>query len=99
MKLVYSTEAKADLGEIGEWIGQDSNVRAETFIAELRHACEKIADMPRAFPLLPHRPESGLRRRPYKSYLIFYIITEDGVAIARVVHAARDYEKILFPDD
>jgi plasmid stabilization system protein ParE len=84
-----------DLKEIGEWIAQESNVRSETFVEELRRACESLGHMPRAFPRMD-RP-ADLRRKPYKSYLIFYAILDDAVQIARVIHAARDYMRLLFP--
>ena len=41
----------------------------------------------------------GLRRRIYGSYLIFYRIRDDTVEVLHVLHGARDYDKILFPDD
>jgi toxin ParE1/3/4 len=87
-----------DLAEIGEWISQENNGRAQTFVEELRRACDSLGDMPRAYPLLSRYPESGIRRKPYRSYLIFYWIKNDAVEILRVIHAARDYETLLFPD-
>lgn len=97
MKVVYSAEARADFAVIGLWIAEDNPVRAETFVDELHAACEALADMPRAFQLLPHRKGSGIRRRPYGRYLIFYRAGADRVEIVRVLHGARDYEAVLFP--
>jgi plasmid stabilization system protein ParE len=97
MRVIYSAEAHNDFASIGLWIAADNPVRAEPFIEELHGACEALADMPRAFPLLPHRKESGIRRRPIASYLIFYRTNDDEVEILRVLHGARDYEQLLFP--
>jgi len=53
--------------------------------------------MPRAYPILPHRRESQIRRKPYRNYLIFYRVRKDAVEILHVLHGARDYERLLFP--
>jgi plasmid stabilization system protein ParE len=55
--------------------------------------------MPRAFPLLPRHEESGIRRRPFGGYLIFYRVLDDAVEVLEVIHGARDYESVLFPTD
>jgi plasmid stabilization system protein ParE len=47
----------------------------------------------------PGHEEGGIRRRPWGNYLIFYRVGDDSVQILHVLHGARDYEKILFPDD
>jgi plasmid stabilization system protein ParE len=98
VKVVFTAEAEGDLQSIGDWIAQDSNVRATSFVRELRLACAALGNMPRAYPLLPHHAERLIRRKPFRSYLIFYWIKRDRVEILHVVHAARDYEKILFPE-
>jgi plasmid stabilization system protein ParE len=35
---------------------------------------------------------------PMEIYLIFYRVSDEGVEILHVLHGARDYEAILFPD-
>ena len=52
--------------------------------------------MPR--PLVPRFERHGIRRRPYGDYLIFYRVEEDRVAIVHILHGARDYERLLFPE-
>ena len=95
MKAIVSAKAEMDLQEIGDWISQDSNERAGSFVRELRLACEALGDMPRAFPLVSRRLR--MRRKPYRSYLIFYKVGRDRVEVVRIIHAARDYRKILLP--
>ena len=55
--------------------------------------------MPRAFPLLPDWEDRGVRRRSHGNYLIFYRVHADQVEVLHVLHGARDYERILFPDE
>lgn len=35
------------------------------------------------------------RVRGFDSYLVFYFPKEDGIAIERVIHASRDYQRVL----
>jgi toxin ParE1/3/4 len=43
------------------------------------------------------RPElaPGLRSLPFGSYLLFYRVSDDGIDLVRVLHAARDLETIF----
>jgi plasmid stabilization system protein ParE len=97
VKVVYATAARTDFADIGLWIAEDSPARAASFVDELYNACERLAGMPKAFPVIPRRSASGIRRRPYREYLIFYRAMRGRVEIVRIIHGARDYEKILFP--
>jgi plasmid stabilization system protein ParE len=98
VKVVVSASAEADIRNIGDWIARDNPVRAASFVRELRDACETLADMPRAFPLVSHRAKPGIRRKSYRNYLIFYSIGKTRVEVLHVLHGARDYERILFPE-
>ena len=99
MKLVFTDEAKADLLHIGESIAKDNPVRAFTFVDELEGRCARLTGMPRAYPLVPRHENSGVRRVPHGDYLIFYRVTADTVEILHILHGARDYEPIMFPDE
>ena len=99
MKLVFTDEAKADLLYIGGRIATDNPVRAITFVDEIEERCARLTTMPRAYPLVPRHEDSGVRRVPHGDYLIFYRVGADTVEILHVLHGARDYEAILFPDE
>ncbi len=98
MNVVVSEAALDDLMRIGRAIAADNPLRAETFVTELYDRCRRLADMPRAYPLIPNWEDRGVRRRTYRDYLIFYRLPEETVEILRVLHGAREYEPILFPD-
>ena len=98
MIVVLTDTAIADPIAIGQFIQTDNPQRAETFVAQLEVRCHQLGSMPRAFPLVPRYEDHGVRRRPYHDYLIFYRIAADRVEILHVLHGARDYERILFPD-
>ena len=98
MIVVYTYEAEADLEHIGDYIALDNPRRAMTFVAELIDRCERLADMPRAYPLVPRYQSSGVRRLPHGEYLIFYRASIDRVEIVHVLNGAQDYEALQFPE-
>lgn len=98
MIVVITGAAEADLESIGDWIAADNPTRALTFVQELRRRCETLAHSPRGHALVPHFEHLGIRRRVYRDYLIFYRIIRDTIEVLHVLHGARDYESILFPD-
>lgn len=99
MRVVLTEAALDDLVAIGRTIAQEAPGRAGTFVDELYERCLRLGDMPRAYPLLPGWEDKGVRRRIHGSYLIFYRIGPDTIEILHILHGARDYERILFPDD
>ena len=99
MIVVISDAAEAELEAIGDWIAEGNPTRALSFVMELRRRCEALSDMPTGFPLVPRYKHLGIRRRPYGDYLIFYRVLNDTVEILHVLHRARDYEPILFPNE
>jgi toxin ParE1/3/4 len=98
MIVVITDEAEADLERIGDYIAADNPVRAGTFVRELRQKCETLVDTPHGYPLVPRREHLGVRRRPHGNYLIFYRVGTEVVEVLHVLHGARDYERVLFPD-
>ena len=99
MKVLLSAEAVQDLTRIGDYIARDNPRRALGFVHDLRAKALELADMPRAFPLVPRYESAGLRRRPYRDYLIFYRVDADQVSIVHILHGAQDYESLLFRRD
>jgi plasmid stabilization system protein ParE len=97
--VVLTDEAKVDFERIGDFIASDNPRRAETFVGELLDRCLRLAEMPRAFPFVPRYEKTGIRRRPYENYLVFYRIAETRVEILHILNGAQDYESILFPKD
>ena len=97
MDVVLTDAAVADLLSIGDWIAADNPTQAAEVIELLRERCLQLADFPLAFPLVPRFAELGVRRRPIGDYLVFYRIRDGRVEILHVLHGARDYESLLFP--
>jgi toxin ParE1/3/4 len=96
--VVFTDEAEADLEQITDRIAEHSIEIALNFARELREKCESLADAPRGYPLVPRYEHFGIRRRPFGNYLIFYRVDADVIKVVHVLHGARDYERVLFPE-
>ncbi len=101
MIVVISDEAEADLESIADHIAENNTARALSFIKELRGCCESLADMSKAFPLIPRYEHVGVRRRVFGSYLIFYRVSDlegaSQIEVLHILHGAMNYESVLFP--
>jgi len=95
MKVVFSGQAQAGLRDIALYIAQHNPVRARSFVREIQARARAIGDMPRAYPFVPRYADKGIRRCPFRDYLIFCRIEEDRISIVHVQHAAQDYEALL----
>lgn len=98
MKVVLTDEALADLESIADHIAQDNPPRARSFVAELLDKARGLADMPEGFPIVPRYAHLGIRRRVYGNYLIFYRVEAQRIVVIHILHGARDYDGLLFPE-
>lgn len=99
MSVIWSPEAIADLAAIRDYIAADNRDRAASFVMEITAAGEALGDLSRAFALVPRLEHLGIRKRVFGRYLIFYRIEREDVHILHVAHGARDYIRVIFPDD
>jgi plasmid stabilization system protein ParE len=95
VKVSFAVEARNDLRDISDVIATDSPRRAITFARDLVAAAKTIADTPLGYPQVPGYEAQGLRRRVFGPYLIFYRIEDERVDVLRILHGARDYDRIL----
>ncbi|HEV7409450.1 MAG TPA: type II toxin-antitoxin system RelE/ParE family toxin [Bradyrhizobium sp.] len=98
MIVVLTPEAEFDLETIAQYIARDSVTTALSFVHELREKCLALAEAPRGYPLVPRYEHLGIRRRPFGNYLIFYRISTAAIEVVHILHGARDYEPLLFPE-
>ena len=94
IRISFSPRAGVDLEEIGDFIAQDSPLRALSFVQELRQHALKIGAAPKAFRARPELA-TGLRCAVYGNYLLFYTHHQNAVTILRIMHGARD----ILPED
>ena len=94
MRVIISAAAEADLEEIGDFIAASNPVRAVSFIAELRGHCQKIATAPAGYSSRSELVE-GLRLCVHEKYLIFFRVLEKEIRVERILHGARDIERLF----
>lgn len=95
-QVTLTPQAKQDLSEIWTYIADYDEDLATKFLEQIHDKCLNLA----AFPQMGrarHELLINLRSFAIKNYIIFYLPTEDGVEILRVLRGARDIEK-LFQD-
>jgi toxin ParE1/3/4 len=97
-------QAKLDLLQHFIYIGQNNLGAAERFLMVVEETFEKLAAMPgmggkREF----RKPElSGIRSwviTGFKNYIIFYKEIDGGIEVLRVLHGARDVDRVLSGGD
>ena len=97
MNVVITPAAEADLRGVGDWIAQANPARALSFIGEIRNAALRLGDFPNAWPARPQWGD-GVRIRIVGRYIIAYRVRADQVEVLRILHGARDLDR-LFSDD
>lgn len=95
MKAVLTEAARTDLMEIAGHIGQDDLRAARRFTAALRSRAQAVGRNPRLYPLAEGLEAAGVRRRLYRGYLILYVERGSRVEILHIVHAARDWSRLM----
>jgi len=99
-RIIWPPPAEADLEELSERIGRANPRAARRFIEAVREATTRLAEMPElggeyesANPRL-----KGLRVVTipgFRNYLLFYRFNDDSLDVVRVIHGARDLDRLL----
>ena len=98
-RLLVREKAWADLEELGAFIAKDNPSAAIEVVRQLRRSFEQLACMPQLGRVVKRVKTSEQLRAwlspAFRNYLIFYRELSDGVEIVRVLHGARDIQRIL----
>jgi toxin ParE1/3/4 len=94
-RIVRRPRAKQDLGEIYDWIAESSVSNASSYIKRLVSVMERLSEMPgMGSKRLPAYP--SIRAFPVGNHLIFYVETDAGIEIIRVIHGAQDWQEVEY---
>ena len=96
--VIITQVALDDLTEIAAYVALDSRTRADRLIDELERKSLELGERPLIWPLLADPRNIAFRRRLHVGYLIVYLVSDDQVEIIRIIHSARDYPSLLFPE-
>ena len=102
MKGCYLVRPKArrDIWEIADYIAADNIEASDRFLDEVQNAFQQLAGMPLMGSARRFRRPSlqGVRLWPiphFEKHLVIYRPRKDGVEIVRVLHGARNIERLL----
>ncbi|MFB2838044.1 MULTISPECIES: type II toxin-antitoxin system RelE/ParE family toxin [Floridanema] len=92
-----------DLIELATYIAEDSLDVSDRFLAAAEETFKQLGKMPGMGKLcqFSHPNLTGVRQQAikgFRKYLVFYLSSDSGVEILRVIHGARDIEAILEDD-
>jgi toxin ParE1/3/4 len=96
--IIKRPRAKSDLVEIWDYIAEDSEARADSFLDLIDKKFRTLAQRPAIGRLRDELAES-LRSFPVGRYVIFYRPLSNGVDIVRVLHSARDMNTDFFTEE
>jgi toxin ParE1/3/4 len=95
LRLLYSTEAAADLEDIYRHIAPDSPAAAEQFVRAIEARCDALRTMPN---LGMARPDlgAGLRILPMRRRVVIAYRTVDrAIEMLHIFYGGRDFEALL----
>ena len=99
-RYVLRPKARGDIREIADHIAADNLEDSDRFIDEVFNAFQQLAGMPLMGSARRFRRPSlqGLRLWPiprFEKHLIIYRPRKDGIEVIRVLHGARNIERVL----
>lgn len=99
-RIQRTPQAIADLDAIGSFIAEDNLNAATRFLEAAEAAFDLLASMPSMGRAVPFRGRTAQdirmwRVQGFERYLIFYRAIEQGIEIVRVLHGARDIERLF----
>jgi toxin ParE1/3/4 len=94
LPITRTDRAEGDLADILDYLDQHSPPAAERFAAAVDRRCAQLGLLPE---IGRAREElgPGLRSIVIDRYVLFYRVTANAVEVLRILHGARDLERIM----
>ena len=95
--IIVQPAAQRDLAEIADYFAERSLKLALRFAERLHELFTSLRRCRRwaGFASSPIRISPGSGSGGFKKYLVYYRARHDGIEVLRVLHAARDIDRIL----
>lgn len=93
MTFRFSPQAETDIQDIAAYIALDNFGAAMRWLDQVDEKAERLGEMPKLGVAVSSRP--GLRMFPLGNYLILYREVKNGIEVVRVMHGARQWQKLL----
>lgn len=94
-RVCYTLLAEQDLFGILEAIALDRPSAARKLAGRIRKKCESLGRTPNLGQSRPELPGGDLRITTVGKYVVVYRVHADDLQILRIVHGAREWEKLL----
>ena len=92
----FAQSAQADLLEAWLFIAEENLNAADRVLDTIEQEAKTLATQPLMGRNRPDLAE-GIRSWPTSTpYILFYLAEPDGITVVRVLHHARDVQKVLF---
>ncbi|MYL85219.1 type II toxin-antitoxin system RelE/ParE family toxin [Desulfovibrio aerotolerans] len=98
VQIIRSPRAKSDLIDIWDYIAEDSEERADSFVAKIHEKFLLLAGRP-VIGRVRDELEKNIRSFPIGKYIIFYRPIADGIEVVRVLHGSRDLDALFDEGD
>ncbi len=104
MSVIVRDAARADLSHAFAYIGEDSLPAADRFLRAAADTFVRLAEMPGMGHTYAQRAagSDAFRVWPVKGFenwLIFYRPTAGGIEVIRILHGARDLDRLIDLDE
>jgi toxin ParE1/3/4 len=94
-QVLYTPEADQDLRKIATYIARDNLAAALHWLDEMQAACDLLAAQPGIGQRMHTRRFGEVRRHVVGNYLIYYQPAPGCIEILRVLHGAREQERLI----
>lgn len=91
VKLIWTDQAINDLGDIGDYIAENSERFAKLTIKKLFERADILKNFPQSGRVVPEKNDDNVRELIEGNYRIIYeVVSTDQINILTVYHSARD---------
>lgn len=90
MKLFWTEPAIQDLQDLRDYIANDSDIHAASFVSSILVRVEQLEKFPLMGRMVPEAQTDNIREIIYRTYRIIYRVTEQRVDVLAVIHGSRD---------
>jgi toxin ParE1/3/4 len=94
-RVLRTSDAIADLDAIWDYIANDSIDAADRIIDEVVEQFALLSRNLEVGELQPLLADGTYRRFTHRKHVIYYRPFDDGIVVVRVLHGARDHERLL----
>ena len=89
-RVIWAPRARYDIHIAREHISRDSPKGARKFVSAVIKAGRSLAELSERGRVVPELGEPAVREVFVYRYRLIYEVTEDRVAVLRVIHGSRD---------